>query len=304
MLPLLPIAVVTGIVVLLASMERTQLQHQAWQAPPHTPPPFVRRHPGDPIGAPGSELTPSWPGDPHWPDDDVYPLPDVIVVESSPAEVLDAFIDQLGESMPWGMRQRMESLARERLSVNEPGYSAIVIPCDKRLGLVLPTPETLNRVSGALAESYEVAATGYPAKWSHPRFGSVELCAVVFHPRGTAPPPRQPVLEAIAGGLRDLVGQGDFVYGAQYGIIDLIVNAFVGSMAGTAGSMTMEGLVRSAGGQKRLNRLARKYKAAMARGDQRAADRIVGKIKKVSDKLQNWDVPAGDIASLIEQHPT
>jgi hypothetical protein len=215
---------------------------------------------------------------------------------------MDAFIDQLAsQSNVLGAKQ-MASMARRVLTVHEPGFSAIVIPCDQQLHRALPDADMLERISSAMADSYQVNRTVIPAKWTHSVLGEVALCAVVFHPKSSPPPSHHEVLEPIEDSLQRYVGRGRFVYGSDesYGILDVIVNSFVGAAAGTVSSLMVQDLYHAAGGERRLARLVRRYKRA-GPGTNRAR-RLIEKIKRTAERLKGRTVDWNEIEGLLAQY--
>ncbi len=255
-------------------------------APPPSPPPFV---PGMP-----AVITPVAPSA-------AAPSP---TVATNPREVMNAFIDQLAEQSNVRGAKPMASLARRTLTVHEPSFSALVIPCDQRLHRLLPAPELLERIASTMGDSYQVGQINYPARWSHPEFGSVAICAIVFHHPGAPTPTRDQVLGPVAESLRKLVGRGEFIeYGAidQYGILDVILNSVVASAVGTVTSMGVQDLVHSAGGERRLARIVRRYKRAEQREGPRAR-KLLGKIKRTAERLKGRKVDWAEIDTLIAQY--
>lgn len=213
---------------------------------------------------------------------------------------MEAFIDQLASQAKFAGKP-MAALARKMLTVHEPGFSAIVIPCDQRLHVYLPEKELLSRISDTMAESYDIEKTVYPAKWTHSRLGAVELCAIAFHPKDGISPPRKDVLEPIADSLRKHIGEGDFTYGGveRYGnVLDLIVDTFVSSAVGTVSSLAAQDMFHAAGGERRLARLVRRYKQAKANGNPRYRN-ILAKMKRTAERLKGRQVNWEEVENLI-----
>jgi len=221
-------------------------------------------------------------------------------------EVMDAYVDEIAAQSDARMASAMASIARRTLTNHQRGWSSIVMPCDQRLHKALPDPAYLKRIASTLAESYEVGMVAYPARWSHPKLGSVGVCAVVFYPKEGMPPTREEALHPMAEALRTLVSRGEFIeYGAneQFGILDLIVNTIIASSVGTVTSMGTQSLIRSAGGERRLARLVRRYKRAKTVGDTGRARRIQSKITRSASRLKGRHVDWSEIEQLVGESP-
>jgi len=266
---------------------------------PSAPPP-LRPLPPMPPDLPSWPGEQPWPGDPDFVTDPNTEAPDILTAVTPPAEVMEAFIDQPASQAQYGGRQ-MADMARRMLTVHEPGFSAIVIPCDQRLNAYLPEADLLSRISDAMAESYDIEKTLYPAKWSHPTLGGVKLCAIAFHPKDGFSPSREAVLHPIADALRENIGPGDFIYGGieRYGnVLDLVVDTFVSSAVGTVSSLAAQDLFHAAGGERRLARLVRRYKRAKQRGDPRYRT-ILLKMKRTAERLKGRQVNWDEVEELI-----
>lgn len=84
------------------------------------------------------------------------------------------------------------------------------------------------------------------------------------------------------------------------GVIDLIFNSFIATAVGTVTSLGVQDLVASAGGERRLARLMRHYKDAVARKDESAADRIRQRICRSASRIKGRRVDWSEVEALTK----
>ena len=176
-------------------------------------------------------------------------------------------------------------------------YSAVLLPCDQIIPGQLPTPDLLHNIAAGIAESYEVCTATFPLAWNHPTTGSIAMCAITFYAPGAPVPNQFDVISRFTAQLSSQTEQ----FGSSYGFIDLIVNTMISSAVGTVTSMGVQDLVHSAGGEQKLARLVRNYKAAKARGGAGRASHLLKKITRVASRIKGRDVNWGEVDALISQ---
>lgn len=281
-------------------------QNQPAPQPQYTPPPRPPRP--QPQPAPQQPLGPEdgyWPGEEPWPPRSTPEEPGVYVAESPPQEVATAFIDELASRASGGAQKVVRDLITSYLTLNNPDWSAVVVPCDQAVNPMLPDTSLLQDISAALAEAYGVSMSLIPARWGTPE-QTVEVSAVIFHPVGTMMPGKEEIFPPLNPAMQQFFGPGQFRYGDIIGNLGaILIQSLVSGFGGSIGSLAAEDLWHAAGGQRKLNRLTFKYKEALEKGDTRKANRMVNKLTNTLRRLKKHgriDVNPGDVERLLDEN--
>jgi hypothetical protein len=207
----------------------------------------------------------------------------------------EALFQQLKESASYLPKvPQFEEVARSVLMFQGDRYAAMVVPSDQSIHPSIPTMERYKEMGSALAEAYECGFHFYPMGWAEGRAPPVEMCVLVFYDRDIPLPPEKEVLARVQEKFdeaQERLQQSQYQgYGFVQTLMMWIAQAFVMAGVGTATSMGVSALIRSAGGEPRLARLMRRFKRLPeGHRKERLKEKIVRTGKRLIGKHVDWD---------------
>lgn len=209
-------------------------------------------------------------------DGDTYEPP------SNPAETVAALQDVLLGLSKFQGRERLGKLLRERMTVQVDQQTwQIGFPVDLEGTLSF---DRMTEVCRTISEAYRT-----PITLQRTDVRGVPFALVTIGPWTPADPDLS-WLDQEQMGARARYG----------GLVDLVVNTVVASAVGTVTSMGVQDLVHSMGGERRLARTMRHYRAAEARGDGETANRIKQKILRSASRIKGRKVNWAEVERLAQ----
>lgn len=240
----------------------------------------------------GSPPTTAHRPPPGTPDDEAVWGP-----PGDPSEAAEAILDEFVAQSEPRNRTKLAKLLRERLTTRIDDTTVqIAMPCDYGTA---PSFDRVAEIGLAIGEAYRV-----PVRADRVEVGKYPFAVLSVGPHPATPDLSHLEREEMGGVGLGARGSGSTAHRplptAHFGgILDLVFRSVVASAVGTVTSMGVQDLVHSMGGERRLARIMRHYRTAVARGDEEKAERIREKVTRSASRIKGRRVDWSEVEELM-----